>query len=91
MHRAGKVWHRTSGIPTVDLNQYVHPVTVFQNKEADRFTFNECIAPPQIPWLQRLRDRLALNTRLKRLLCREFHSAERSLPVRLPQPPYNKN
>jgi hypothetical protein len=75
----------------VDLNQYVHPVTVFQNKEADRFTFNECIAPPQIPWLRQLRDRLALKTRLKRLLRRGFRSPERSLSVRLPHPPYNKN
>jgi hypothetical protein len=51
-----KVGHRTTEIPTVDLNQYVHPVAVFQNKEADRFTFNECIAPPKIPWVQQLRD-----------------------------------
>jgi hypothetical protein len=71
-----KEGHRTLGLPTRELSECVHPTAIFQNKEADRFTFKEYIASPKIPWLQKMRNRLALKTRLRRLL-RYSSSAER--------------
>jgi hypothetical protein len=63
-----KEGHRTLGIPTRELSECVHSTAIFQHREADRFTFKEYIASPKIPWLQKMRSRLALRTRLKRLL-----------------------
>jgi hypothetical protein len=63
-----KEGHRALGIPTGELREFVHPTAIFQNREADRFTFKEYIASPKVPWFQKSKNRLALRTRLKRLL-----------------------
>ena len=63
-----KEGHRALGIPARELNECLHPAAIFQHREADRFTFKEYIAIKRISWLQKMRDRLALGTRIKRLL-----------------------
>jgi hypothetical protein len=60
--------NRLIGIPTRELSDCVLPTAIFQNREADRFTFKEYIASPKIPWFQKFRNRLALKRRLKGLL-----------------------
>jgi hypothetical protein len=75
--------HRTLGIPTRELGEIVHPTAIFQDKEASRFTFKEYIASPEIPWLQKMRDRLALKTRLKRFLPRKKFAPKSRLPGRM--------
>jgi hypothetical protein len=57
----------TIGIPTRELGQCVHPVAMIRDKEADRFTFREHILIKQ-SWLQKMRNTVALRTRMNRLL-----------------------
>jgi hypothetical protein len=64
--------HSTIGIPARELDDYVHPDSVIRDREADRFMFYEHIRGPQSPedsnWVQTVRRRLALRSRMKGLL-----------------------
>jgi hypothetical protein len=66
----------TLGIPTRELEKLVHPSEVVRDKEADRFTFERHIIGKQThssgTWLLRMKRRLALRTRMKRLLPRSL-------------------
>lgn len=68
--------HSTLQIPTRDLGELVHPSEVVQDREADRFTFEEHMAPKQEPgtgnWLRSIKRGLALNSRVKRLMPRSL-------------------
>jgi hypothetical protein len=61
----------TIGIATRELDVSTHPGTFVPNREADRFTFKEHIAPKKLPLINRivpeLRARFRLRTRLKGL------------------------
>jgi hypothetical protein len=60
--------HSTIGIPASELEEIVHPGKVQRERRADQFTFRKHIAPLQAPILQRIRDKIALRTRVKALL-----------------------
>lgn len=55
------------GVPTQELNAYLHPTTVIRDKNADRYTFKNHIQPRRVSRWQSLRNRLAIRTRLRRL------------------------
>ena len=59
--------HSTIGISTRELGECVHPMAMIRDKVADRFTFREHIVIKQ-SWLQKMRNTVALRTRMKRLL-----------------------
>ena len=69
-----KEGHSTIGIPTRELDECVDPVVVIRDKEADRVAFEEHIAGRQMReeriWYRRMKKRLAVKTRIKRLLGR---------------------
>jgi hypothetical protein len=64
--------HVTLGIPAQEMTECIHPTTVIRDQEADRFTFQERIAGKEAlaseKWLPNLRNRLALRSRVRRLL-----------------------
>jgi hypothetical protein len=61
--------HTTSmiGIPTRELGECVHPTAMIPDKEADRWTFRKHLLERQ-SWLHKIRNTVALRTRVKRLL-----------------------
>jgi hypothetical protein len=62
-----KQGHSTIGIPTHELGECVHPTAMIADREADRFTFSNHIARKE-SWLQKMRNTIALRTRVKRLV-----------------------
>lgn len=64
--------HSTLGLPTAELGPIVHPSKVVRNKGADRYTFANHIGDPGVSlgqaWLRGMRGRLALKSRMKRIL-----------------------
>jgi hypothetical protein len=71
-----KEGHSTIGIPTRELEECIHPAAVVRDVEADRFTFEEHIAerPPAktASLMYRIRRKIALRSRVKRLLPRSL-------------------
>jgi len=65
-------YHITTGVPTHELGELVHPKTVIRNKKADQSSFGKHIAVgPEYQnhaWLRNIRKKLALRTRMKSLL-----------------------
>lgn len=63
--------HNTLEIPTRELGELTHPAAIIPDHEADHYTFEEHIAGRQMresrAWFRRLRNRLAIRTRLSRL------------------------
>jgi hypothetical protein len=68
--------HSTLGVAAHELDDLVHPDVVERDEEADRFTFDEHIAPKPAPisgpWLGRMKQRLALRARARRLVPRSL-------------------
>jgi hypothetical protein len=68
--------HSTLGVPTRELGGYVHAPTVIRDEKTDRFIFEEHIAPRQAATAKGLgemfRNRLALRSRIRRLLPRSL-------------------
>jgi hypothetical protein len=68
--------HNTVGIPIRELDDCVHPDKIIRDAEADRFTYDEHIAPKETvgdgKWLFRMKRRLAVRTRMKRMLPRSL-------------------
>jgi hypothetical protein len=62
--------HSTIGIPTLELEDLLHPGQVQRDRRADRFTFRKHIAPSRPPLLQRIRDTIALRSRIRGLMSR---------------------
>jgi hypothetical protein len=62
-----KEMHSTMGIPTGELPELLHPGNVKRDRKADQYTFRKHIAPPRPRLLQRIRDKVALRTRIKSL------------------------
>jgi hypothetical protein len=71
-----KEHYSTVGIPTTELTEFTPPTAIIRDKEADRFTFEEHIGGKQAPndgnLLSKIRRRLALRSRLKRMLPRSL-------------------
>ncbi len=69
-----KEGHSTVGIPAHELGELTHPTDFVRDEEADRYTFERHILgePPgaSSSFLQRVRDNLAVRSRMKRLLQR---------------------
>ncbi len=71
-----KEGHSTLGVPTRELREYIHPAAITRDREADRFMFREHIAPREMPkpsnWVQAMKNKLALRTRMRRLVPRSL-------------------
>ena len=74
-----KEGHSTVGRPTREVGECVHPSTVIRDLEADRYTFDEYIdCKPDgnqngnTSWLERTKRRMAIRTRMKRMLPRSW-------------------
>jgi hypothetical protein len=68
--------HSTLGIPIRELEELVHPTEVLRDRDADLYTYEEHIHPKKINggghWLLQMKRRLAIRTRMKRMLPRSL-------------------
>ena len=55
-------------MPNWELEEILHPRKVQRDRKADQFTFRKHIVPARPPLLQRMRDKIALRTRIKSVL-----------------------
>ena len=66
----------TVGIPSHELTEYIHPDAVLRDLEADRFMFDEYVDRSKevkgANWAETVRNKLALRTRMRRLVPRSF-------------------
>ena len=60
--------HNTIGVPAEELAELLHPAKVQRDGKADQYTFRNYIAPKSPSPAQRIRDKIALRTRIKHLL-----------------------
>jgi hypothetical protein len=75
-----KQGHSTVGIPAHEMGECVHPSAVIRDREADLYTFDEHIdgerdgtrTASNANWLVTTKRRLAIRTRVKRMLPRSW-------------------
>jgi hypothetical protein len=66
--------HSTLGVPTQELDNFVHPTKIARDEEADYFMFHQHIVPRNPPkaenWLEAIKSKVALRTRIRQVVPR---------------------